>query len=106
MDAEVGIFRRIGGNPELVAIVIPKDDVYGMEIAAAELVNDERGAEIPAAKHHLRIFAYEGEGGIEFPDVVVDIGQDCDSQTQAPLRIFAANFSRNLRTLGETTKEQ
>ena len=104
---EMRILRGIGGDAEEIAIVIPEDDVDRARIAAPDLVDDERRAEIAAAEHRVRTLPHTGERGVELPDVVVDIGQNGDPHgAYARLRIFAANFSRNLRTLGDTTKEQ
>jgi hypothetical protein len=79
MNAQVGIFRGIGCDAVEVAIVVAEDDVDGMRIAAADLVGDERRAEIAAAEHRAGIVSHGVERGREFPYVVVDVGENGDS---------------------------
>jgi 2-iminobutanoate/2-iminopropanoate deaminase len=77
VEADVRVSAGVGSDAVEVGVVIAEDDVDGAGEAAAELVDNEGGAEVAAAEQGVT----GGEGGQrggEVPDVVVDVGEDAE----------------------------
>ena len=72
MQVQVGEFPRDRGDSKKVAVVVSKDNVYGIRIAGSEFLDDERRAKIPTADESVRA-SERDEGFLQLGDVVMNI---------------------------------
>ena len=98
VEADVFVMARVGGDAVEVAIVVAEYDVDGPGKSAAQLVDHEGRAEIAAAQQYIGI-AHRGQRGVEFPDVIVDVGEDGDSHEwrSVPLMIILLPMTASIQ---------
>ena len=77
VEVDISVLPRVGSDAVKVAIVVAEYDVDRPAEPTAQLVHDKGRAKIAAAEQHVGV-ADRGQGGSQFPDVIVDVRQDGD----------------------------
>ena len=85
VEADLLVMAGVAGDAVEVAIVVTEDDVDRLGEAAAELMDDERRAEIAAANHGIGAVE-RPEGAGQEPDVIVNVGKNRDAHDYWSLR--------------------